>query len=60
MVKGLHKHFNTVVNDLKNILPDFGESGSEVLHFIPEPMIVLEFTISPANEKKDRLQANSK
>ena len=37
MGKGLHKFFKAVVNELKNVLPTLGESGSEVSHFIPEP-----------------------
>ena len=33
-VQGLHKVFKAVVNELKNVLNDLGESGSEVSHFI--------------------------
>ena len=36
MVKGLHKVFNTVVNDILQVLPIFGESGSEVSYLITE------------------------
>ena len=37
MFKDLHKVFKSVVNELKNALPNLGESGSEVSHFITEP-----------------------
>ena len=37
MVKGLHKEFSTIVKDISQELTNFGESGSEVSHFIPEP-----------------------
>ena len=36
MVKGLHKVFKTVVNDILQVLPIFGESGSEVSYLITE------------------------
>ena len=35
MVKGLHKVFKAVVNDILQYLPILGESGSEVSYFIP-------------------------
>ena len=37
MGKGLHKVFSTIVNDILQELTNFGESGSEISHFIPEP-----------------------
>ena len=37
MVKGSQKFFKDVVNELNNVLPNLGESGSEVSHFITEP-----------------------
>ena len=37
MVKGLHKVFKTIVKDVSQDLPPFGQSGSEVYHFILEP-----------------------
>ena len=38
MGKGLHKLFSTVVKYISQELTHFGESGSEVSHFIPEPI----------------------
>ena len=38
MGKGLHKVLKTVMNDISQVLPTLGESGSEVLYFIPEPI----------------------
>ena len=35
--KGLHKVFSTIVEEILQELTNFGESGSEVSHFIPEP-----------------------
>ena len=35
MGKGLHKVFSTVLKDISIELTPFGESGSEVSHFIP-------------------------
>ena len=37
MGKGLHNVFKNVVKEISQDLPPFGESGSEVSHFIPEP-----------------------
>ena len=37
MDKGLHKVFKTVVKEILQAMTPLGESGSEVLHFIPEP-----------------------
>ena len=37
MGKGLHKLFITIVKDISQELTNFGETGSEVSHFIPEP-----------------------
>ena len=37
MGKGLHKVFSTIVKEILQELTNFGESGSEVSHFIPEP-----------------------
>ena len=37
MGKGLHKVFSTIVSEISQELTNFGESGSEVSHFIPEP-----------------------
>ena len=60
MVKGLHKLFKSVVNELKHALPTLGESGSEVSHFIPEPRKFSEVTRLPADVKKDWLKATLK
>ena len=37
MGKGLHKVFSTIALEISQELTNFGESGSEVSHFIPEP-----------------------
>ena len=37
MGKGLHKVFKTIVKDILQELTPFGESGSEVSHFVQEP-----------------------
>ena len=60
MVKVLYKVFKTVVNELNNSLPNFGESGSKVSHFIPEPRIFPEVTRLPADFKKNWLKATLK
>ena len=52
MGKGLHKLFKAVLNESNNKLPNLGESGSEVSHFITEPSNFLEVTILPADVKK--------
>ena len=44
MGKGSHKVFKTVVRDILQDLPHLGESGSEVSHFIPEPINFAEVT----------------
>ena len=36
MGKGLHRVFSTIVSDISQELTNFGETGSEVSHFIPE------------------------
>ena len=37
MGKGLHRVFSTIVSEILQELTNFGETGSEVSHFIPEP-----------------------
>ena len=37
MGKVLHKVFSTIIKEILQELTNFGESGSEVSHFIPEP-----------------------
>ena len=44
MGKGLHKVFSTVVKEISQELTPLGESGSEVSHFIPEPINFAEVT----------------
>ena len=44
MGKGLHKVFSTIVKDILQELTNFGESGSEVYHFIPESRNFAEVT----------------
>ena len=44
MRKGLHKVFSTVVKEILQELTALGESGSEVYHFIPEPINFAEET----------------
>ena len=44
MGKGLHRVFSTIVSEISQELTSFGESGSEVSHFIPEPRNFAEVT----------------
>ena len=44
MEKSLHKVFITIVSEIFQELTNFGESGSEVSHFIPEPRNFAEVT----------------
>ena len=44
MGKGLSKVFKDAVNEILQVLPIFGESGSEVCYFIPEPRNFAEVT----------------
>ena len=44
MGKVLHKVFKAVVNEISQVLPILGESGSEVSHFIPETRNFAEVT----------------
>ena len=45
MGKGLHKVFKTVVKEILQYLPIFGESGTGVSWFIPDPRNFSEVTI---------------
>ena len=58
MGKGLHKVFKYVVNELKNVLPNLGKSGSKVSHFIPESRTLLEVTRLPSDVKKGLVESN--
>ena len=60
MVKGLHKVFMGVVNELNNSFPNLGESVSEVSHFIPEPRNFAEVDILPVDVKRSWLKATLK
>ena len=44
MGKGLHKLFKTDVNDILQVLPILGESGSEVFHSFSDPRNSSEVT----------------
>ena len=60
MGKGLHKVFQTVVKDISQELTPFGEYGSEVSHFIPEPRNFSEVTKLSDNINKPWLKATLK
>ena len=60
MGKGLHKIFLTVVKDISHELTRLGEYGSEVSHFIPEPINICEVATFSENIKKPWLKANLK
>ena len=45
MGKGIHRVFSTIVSEISQELTNFGETGSEVSHFIPEPRNFAEVTI---------------
>ena len=44
MGKGLHRVFSTIVSEISQELTNFGETSSEVSHFIPEPINFAEVT----------------
>ena len=52
MGKGLHKVFSTILKEILQELTNFGESGSEVSHFIPEPRNFSEVTKFSENIRK--------
>ena len=56
MGKGLHKVFSTVVKEISQELTTLGESGSEVSHFIPEPIKFSEVTKFSKNIRKPWLK----
>ena len=60
MGKGLHKVFSTIVNDILQELTNFGESGSEVSHFIPEPINFAEVKKLSYNIRKPWLKTTLK
>ena len=60
MGKGLHKVFSTITKKISQELTNFGETGSEVSHFIPEPRNFAEVTRLAENIRKPWLKANFK
>ena len=60
MGKGLHRVFSTIVSDISQELTNFGETGSEVSHFIPEPRNFAEVTRLAENSRKTWLKATFK
>ena len=60
MGKGLHKVFSTIVKEISQKLTNFGESGPEVSHFIPEPRNFAEVTKLSENIRKPWLKATHK
>ena len=57
MGKGLHRVFGTIVSEISQELTNFGETGSEVSHFIPEPRNFAEVTRLAENITKPWLKA---
>ena len=60
MGKGLHRVFSTIVSEILQELTNFGETGSEVAHFIPEPRNFAEVTRLGENIRKPWLKATLK
>ena len=60
MGKGLHKVLSTIVSEISQEWTNFGESGSEVSHFIPEPRNFAEVTKLSENIRKPWLKATLK
>ena len=60
MRKGLHRFFSTIVSEIPQELTNFGETGSEVPHFIPEPRNFAEVTRLAENIRKPWLKATLK
>ena len=60
MGKGLHRVFSTIVSEVLQELTNFGETGSEVSHFIPEPRNFAEVTKLAENIRKLWLKATLK
>ena len=57
MGKGLHRVFSTIVSEISQELTNFGEFGSEVSHFIPEPRNFAEVTKLSESIRKPWLKA---
>ena len=60
MGKGSHRVFRTIVSEILQELSNFGETGSEVSHFIPEPRNFAEVTRLAKNIRKIWLKATLK
>ena len=60
MGKGLHRVFSTIVSEILQELSNFGETGSIVSHFIPEPRNFEEVTRLAENIRKPWLKATLK
>ena len=60
MGNGSHKMFKTVVKYISQDLPPLGENGSEVSHFIPEPIKFAEVTTFSDDIKKPWLKSAQK
>ena len=60
MGKGSRRVFSTIVSKISQELTNFGESGSEVSHFIPEPRNFAEVTRLAENIRKPWLKATLK
>ena len=60
MGKGLHRVFSTIVSEISQELTNFGESGSEVYHFIPEPRNFAEVARLTENIRKTWFKATLK
>ena len=60
MGKGVHRVFSTIVSEILQELTNFGETGSEVSHFIPEPRNFAEVNKLAENIRKPWLEATLK
>ena len=60
MGKGLHKVFKAVANDISQILPIFGESGSKHFYFIIYYWNFSEVTRLSEDIKKHRIKETLK
>ena len=60
MGKGLHRVFSTIASEISQELTNFGETGSEVSHFITETRNFAEVTKLAENIRKPWLKATLK
>ena len=60
MGKGLQKVFKATINEISQVLPTLGESGSEVSYFIPDPRSFAKVTRFSDYTKKYWLKENMK